>query len=248
MRALKGILAQLSFFTIIPAVQVDLELVAEFSFLAPLVVGATTGVLDFLFLYSIRELLRMNYPILLFPFIELLRGFNHLDGLLDLGDALMIRGRIEDRIRALKDVAVGTGGIGFLIIYSALMFVALNRVDGSNIQSLFSLISAEVLCRASGLLVLALVTPMKGSTLGSIFHNKLKKRWILLLIQSVPFLSLQSSVTFLIVIILFALIGKRFLGGSSGDLTGATITLSFPLFLMSWATCFLFSLRLWPWT
>jgi cobalamin-5'-phosphate synthase (EC 2.7.8.26) len=243
-RALKGILAQLSFFTIIPTVQADLELIAEFSFLAPVVVGITSGVLDFGFLFLIKEALGRIYPILLLPFIEVLRGFNHLDGLLDLGDALMIRGTHEDRLRALRDVAVGTGGIGLLVCYLALMFAALNGVGGLNLMTLFSLMSAEVLSRSLGLLVLGLMSPMKESRLGNMFHKKLRRNWPFLLLQSVPFFGIQSVLIFPVILALFLYVGKRFLGGSSGDLTGAAITLSFPILLMTEAPCFLCSLHL----
>ncbi|BCS92176.1 Adenosylcobinamide-GDP ribazoletransferase [Metallosphaera sp. J1] len=242
MRVLKGILGQLSFFTVIPAGRVDFDLVMEFAFLSPLVVGLVTGVIDYLVVLSLYPVMGRLAWVLLIPVVEVVRGFNHLDGLLDFGDALMIRGTQEERKRALKDVSVGAGGIGLLLVYLTIFYVATQVMGGTGLQTLYQLISAEVLSRVVGLLSLALSNPMEGSTLGRMFHEKLKGKWVALLIESVPFLSLCSAVLMTVLMLLFIYAGKRVLGGSSGDLTGAAITLSFPIILIGEIKCSLFSL------
>ena len=242
MRVLQGILGQLSFFTVIPAGKVDFELVMEYAFLSPLVVGIVTGVIDYLAILPLYLILGHLAWVLLIPVVEGVRGFNHLDGLLDFGDALMIRGTQEERRRALRDVAVGAGGVGLLVVYLTIFYVATQVMGGTGFTTLYQLISAEVLSRVVGLLSLSISKPMEGSSLGKAFHERLKGKWPVLLVESVPFLSLCSLIVTAILTILFVYAGKRVLGGSSGDLTGMAITLSFPIMLISEVKCYPFSL------
>ncbi len=72
----------------------------EYSFLAPIIVGLVTGGIDYIVLRGLYLVLGGVVSILLIPIVEIIRGFNHLDGLLDFGDALMIRGSSEDRRKA----------------------------------------------------------------------------------------------------------------------------------------------------
>ncbi|WP_252896587.1 adenosylcobinamide-GDP ribazoletransferase [Metallosphaera hakonensis] len=78
----------------------DFELTMEYSFLAPIIVGLVTGGIDYIVLRGLYLVLGGVVSILLIPIVEIIRGFNHLDGLLDFGDALMIRGSSEDRRKA----------------------------------------------------------------------------------------------------------------------------------------------------
>jgi len=94
----------------------------------------------YVLLYRILEALA---GIVLLGVVELLRGFNHLDGLLDLGDALMIKGDRERKIKALKDVEIGSGGIGLLLVYLSIQIVALLKL-GFSFYTIFHLISSNV--------------------------------------------------------------------------------------------------------
>src|SRR5690606_36670208 len=46
-------------------------------------------------------------------------GFHHLDGLIDMGDALMSHGTFERKVEIMRDPRIGTGGLGLLIIVSS---------------------------------------------------------------------------------------------------------------------------------
>jgi adenosylcobinamide-GDP ribazoletransferase len=233
-RALKGILAQFSFFTIIPSVKVEeLEVVAEYSFTAPLVVGVIAGVVDFSAYFALWLAFKDIAKILLIAVVELIRGFNHLDGLLDVSDALMVKGDYERRLKALKDVEVGSGGIGGAILYFTLMLASVLLIPPPSLPSLFLLVSAEVSSRSIGLLVLATLKPMEGSFLGSLFHKHLSKRTGWLVVEAIPFLLPFLWVVYLPLYSLFYYLAKRELRGSSGDFTGFVITLSFPVLLMA---------------
>ncbi|BDC19572.1 adenosylcobinamide-GDP ribazoletransferase [Acidianus sp. HS-5] len=234
MKALKGVLSQLSFFTIIPSTNASLEDIATYSFISPIFVGLVTGVIDFAAYFSLFHLLSYSSRFGIIITVEVIRGFNHLDGLLDFGDAVMIKGDYEKRLKALKDVAVGSGGIGLAIVYFSLFLISLCNFPSPSLKTLLILISAEVLSRDLGILILSLLKPMESSYLGKLFHSKLNKRKFIILIEALPFFvfSPLSVVFFLILFVFFYKIGDTVLRGSSGDLIGAIITLSFPLFLL----------------
>ncbi|MFH0904286.1 MAG: adenosylcobinamide-GDP ribazoletransferase [Methanobacteriota archaeon] len=54
--------------------------------------------------------------IIVMIFIYYLTGFNHIDGLADFGDGVAAHGTREKKIAAMRDTAVGTGGMIFCII------------------------------------------------------------------------------------------------------------------------------------
>lgn len=230
MKIFKEIAAQISFFTIIPSVKVTLEETAEMSFLAPIIVGLVTSLIDFIVIFLGFKFLGSYSAILLIPTVEIIRGFHHLDGLLDFGDAVMVRD-YSKRIKALHDVEVGSGGIGLLLVYISLFLIATLSVKK---PLYFPLLIAEVQSRALGILLLSIMKPMEESYMGKIFHEKLKStpKIIILLLQAILFGNFIILISFLVLLLLFYVIGIRILRGSSGDFVGAVITLSFPIFLM----------------
>lgn len=232
MKVLKGILSQISFFTILPSVKADLDEIAEYSFISPIFIGVITGVIDFFAYLGLYQVLGELAKYAMIAVIEIIRGFNHLDGLLDFGDAIMIRGDYERRIKALKDVQIGSGGIGFAIIYLVLMFIAIATLPSPSVYALLSLISSEITCRAVALLALSVLPPMEISYLGKVFHKKLRNKHVIILVQALPFILGYTLISFAVFFLLFYYLAKILLKGSSGDLAGAMITLSFPIFLI----------------
>ncbi len=235
MKALKGVLSQLSFFTIIPSVKAELEEIAEYSFISPIFIGLITGIIDFAVYFSLFQFLGYSSRFAIIITVEIIRGFNHLDGLLDFGDAIMIKGNYEKRLKALKDVAVGSGGIGMAIVYFSLFLISLCNFPIPSFKTILILISAESLSRGLGILILSTLRPMESSYLGKLFHNKLKGKKIIIIAETLPFFILYplALILFIILFVIFYKLGDIILRGSSGDLIGAIITLSFPIFLLS---------------
>ncbi|EZQ10864.1 MULTISPECIES: adenosylcobinamide-GDP ribazoletransferase [Acidianus] len=240
MKALKGILSEISFFTIIPSVKADIEVIAQYSFLSPLIIGLIASVVDFSFYYIFFHFLGRIGGILLIPVIEIFRGFNHLDGLLDIGDGLMVRDP-QRRILAIKDVQVGSGGIGMALVYLSLMIVSLETMPSPSIYSFLNLIGAEISARGIGILVLSLYRPAEWSSIGKTFSSYLRRKYPYVILQVIPFILFYPLIAFFILTFLFILIA-RYIGGSTGDLAGAAITLSFPIMLLMERYCYLISL------
>lgn len=62
-------------------------------------------------------------------FIYYLTGINHIDGLADFGDGVVAHGSREKKIAAMRDTAVGTGGMLFCIlailgVFSSMVLIA----------------------------------------------------------------------------------------------------------------------------
>lgn len=74
-----------------------------------------------------------------------LTGVNHLDGLLDLGDAAVVHGDQDDRVAVLKDTTVGVGAVtaaGLALLALALGFLGLARAGPWTVLSIA--VAAEV--------------------------------------------------------------------------------------------------------
>lgn len=62
-------------------------------------------------------------------FIYFLTGINHIDGLADFGDGVAAHGERDKKIAAMRDTAVGTGGMIFCIIAILGVFSALVSIS-----------------------------------------------------------------------------------------------------------------------
>ncbi len=94
------------------------------------VVGAVLGVI----LAGVGFASSVIFPPLLASFIIIisiycLTGFNHIDGLADFGDGIAAHGSREKKIAAMRDTALGTGGLVFPVIvilgvFSSLFYIS----------------------------------------------------------------------------------------------------------------------------
>src|SRR4030042_1165236 len=78
------------------------------------VVGAVLGIL----IGAVAYIGQVIFPgpvlaALIMGFLYYITGFNHLDGVTDMGDGFMAHGSREKKIKALKDTTLGTGGVAF---------------------------------------------------------------------------------------------------------------------------------------
>jgi len=62
--------------------------------------------------------------------VYLLTGINHLDGVADLGDALVVHGDVEDRVAVMKDADLGVGGtLALVLVVVGLALAAVSLAD-----------------------------------------------------------------------------------------------------------------------
>ncbi len=171
---------------------------------------------------------------LLLALVVGLTGFNQTDGLLDLGDGLMVHGDAEKRLRVMHDHSAGVGAIGatlftYLLTYGAL--AALLQTLGA-FKAAAAVLAAEILCRLPYVLLAWRGRPSHGG-LGSAFVEGFGLRHVLVgLVAAAPgiaaaaWLGWLPMVLALVASVLATLIllrtAHRLLGGIGGDVLGAS--------------------------
>jgi adenosylcobinamide-GDP ribazoletransferase len=165
-------------------------------------------------------------------FVLLITGVHHTDGLLDFGDAVMYHGSREDKIRVMKDLTTGAGGLSLglvVLITTALSIAALSR--GIVIQGL--VISEAAAKFAMVYEAWAGKSAREGmNTLFVMAMHECRWRWLRLCVAFVPLLALSvltlQIVGILVVIIAWTvaavllMISQRQFGGVTGDVMGAS--------------------------
>jgi adenosylcobinamide-GDP ribazoletransferase len=134
------------------------------------VVGAVLGIL----IGTVAYVGQLIFPgpvlaALIMGFIYYITGFNHLDGVTDMGDGFMAHGSLEKKIRALKDTTLGTGGAAFGMLVLLTLYGSIRAVQeegftafGSNLPLLMfsSMFIAEVSAKQSMLTIAAFGKPI----------------------------------------------------------------------------------------
>lgn len=165
----------------------------------------------------------------------MLTGFMHLDGYMDVCDAVMSRRDLETRQKILKDSRVGAFAVicvGILMLAqtgSLLSFIEIS--DNSRGLGLLFIPVASRLCAAFAVMNMK---PMNTSQYNS-FNRKAQYNialFVLLVIMAaVLFLCGISSriiiavLVTMIVYMICALYGNKMLGGMNGDISGYALTL-----------------------
>ena len=225
--------ALLSFFTALPVRDVPLETVARRSYLLPLV-GLFTGAPGAALILPGYAMPSGVVATLALGAVLLAAGLHHTDGVLDVGDALMVRGAPERRRTVLKDSRVGVGGIGALfLVYAPAVAALIALTEDSPARAALSLLAAEVSARSAMLLMLAFGRPAEKGSSSIPFVRSLEgpRRIIgvsLALLGPLPLLLPLGSFAALAVLsvpltALGALrVARTAFGGIGGDIVGAT--------------------------
>ncbi|WOF17322.1 adenosylcobinamide-GDP ribazoletransferase [Methanoplanus sp. FWC-SCC4] len=158
--------------------------------------------------------------------VMVIYGFNHFDGLLDLGDGLMAHGSREKRIKALTDQQIGAGGVAtgilvLLLTYSGLLSVA---------SIPFAILAAEVMAKFSQVVFVVNGKPFREG-MHSYTHS-FTKWWftpvafmLCLPLLLLPLNAFEFGGIFIgmaIPVILLYVLSNRLFGGVNGDVAGAS--------------------------
>ena len=155
--------ALLSFFTALPVRGVSLEGAAREAHLLPLV-GLFTGLPGALILLA-NVLPPGVAATLALGAVLLAAGLHHSDGVLDVGDALMVRGDPERRRQVLADTRLGVGGIGALfLVYAPTLAALAVLAAASPARAALALLATEVGARSAMLLMLVFGEPADESS------------------------------------------------------------------------------------
>lgn len=232
MKLLDHLVAVFGFLTIIPVgSSLPLEVVAEGMYLFPAVglfLGFLGGLVTSLLMRLLPSLVSASLG---FGFLLFLGGFNHLDGLADFGDGLMCVGDSARKIQAMRDTAVGAGGVG-LVVLVVLASVGALSAYGS-LGPLFALMLAECLAKHSMTTLAFLGGPAAGGTSTSFFramkgsggYYRYSTSTVFALLFSYLFFGVKGLLVFLLayfVCVLILLVSHKEFGGLTGDVFGAT--------------------------
>ena len=228
--------ALLAFFTVLPvaAPGSSLDDAARRAYLLPLV-GLLTGLPGAAILLLAYVMPPGVVATLAVGASLVAAGLHHTDGVMDVGDALMVRGSPARRREVLKDSRVGVGAIGALfIVYAPTLAALVALAEVSPEKAAASLLAAETAARSAMLLMLLFGRPAEKSSSSVFFVRSLRegrRRAVALVFAlALPALValplgwgvlaafLAAPVTALVAL---ALARKAF-GGISGDVSGAT--------------------------
>ncbi|AYK14746.1 MAG: adenosylcobinamide-GDP ribazoletransferase [Methanosarcina flavescens] len=134
------------------------------------VVGAVLGLL----IGAIAYIGQIIFPgpvlaALIMGFIYYITGFNHLDGVTDMGDGFMAHGSREKKLKALKDTTLGTGGAAFCMLLLLALYGSIRAIQeeglavvGPDLPVLMfgSMFIAEVSAKQSMLTIAAFGKPI----------------------------------------------------------------------------------------
>ena len=128
---LKGIAGLISFSTVIPLnIHTTIEEMAAFTWFWPIIggmIGIFVGAVGFISL-NVLHLSPLITAAIVYSFAIWFTGFHHLDGLMDMGDGLMVHGDHQKKIGVMRDMMVGTGGISLFFIVAIITFASINAV------------------------------------------------------------------------------------------------------------------------
>jgi adenosylcobinamide-GDP ribazoletransferase len=203
-----------SFLTIIPTNSANLETVAKYMYLFPIVgiaIGLLVGSIGFGLSFFLDPLI---VSLLVVASLMLITGIHHTDGLADFADGLMTKGTKEKKLVAMKDLATGSAGIVAIVLYLVGLIVALSLSTG--LQLFLAIFLSEIVAKFSMVLMASIG---KSASIGS----------------NSPFIELMKNRKKLAVTTIITLIPLIILGGSTGLIIFA-IGITFTLFLVSIST------------
>lgn len=162
--------------------------------------------------------------------VFVLTGINHVDGLTDLADGLAVHGAEADRVAAMRDSALGVGGLlaGALVLLG--LFAVGQVLTGIGRGAIGVIVAAEVAAKLAMLVVLVRGTP-RHEGLGSALAEFATDRSLAVGgVLAAPAIVLTwpspaGAVAIaggLIVALVVGRIANGRLGGISGDVLGAT--------------------------
>ncbi|WP_094229176.1 adenosylcobinamide-GDP ribazoletransferase [Methanolobus psychrotolerans] len=211
-----------------------------------LVVGIVLGLIMGAVAYVLISFLPVSISaVLIIAFVYYITGLNHLDGIADLGDGLTAHGSIEKKLKALKDMSLGIGGVAYACLALLAFYATLTSLyDESMIMYsttadvarifFFAMFVSEVSAMQSMLTIAAFGKPIHEG-LGSILvkNTTVPKYLIGFVIGSIACIAASyyvglgiTGIFAFIAAILATLVllnvTSRHFGGVNGDVIGAS--------------------------
>ena len=157
---IKSLLGLLSFSTIIPVKQyTSIEYMTRLVWCWPfihLIIGILAAVCGII----CADVLHLNpffTSVIIYAFLMLITGYNHLDGVMDMADGVMVQGDPQRKISVMKDSSVGAGGVATLFLVAVLTIAGIYSV--LDYECIAGIIICEMVAKSSLLTTSLLSTP-----------------------------------------------------------------------------------------
>jgi len=225
---LKEISSVFSFLTIIPSNNTNLETVAKYMHIFPIIgiaIGLLVGSIGFGLSFFLEPLI---VSLLVVASLANITGIHHTDGLADFADGLMTRGTKEKKCKAMKDLSTGSAGIVSIVLYVVGAIIALSLTSGYEL--LQAILLSEILAKFSMVLMAGIGNSAAvGSNSPFMQIMKDKRRLaVASVITIIPLVVIGGTVGLILFgasigITLFLIgLSTRSFGGITGDVLGAT--------------------------
>ena len=167
---IKSLLGLLSFSTIIPVKQyTSIEYMTRLVWCWPLI-HLVVGILAAVCGIVCADVLHLNpffTAALIYAFLMLITGYNHLDGVMDMADGVMVHGDPQRKISVMKDSSVGAGGVATLFLVAILTIAGLYNVLDQGIGCYF-IYSTNILNYILSTVIVAVIAYLVGDLVGVI--------------------------------------------------------------------------------
>lgn len=229
----KGFIMALSMFTILPTPYVEwddegVKNMMKFYPVIGLIVGTIWSIVYYLINFLNTSMVLKSSVIMIVPFM--ITGMLHLDGFMDVCDAILSRRDREEKLRILKDSTIGAFAVISLLMLFFLQFGGIYSILEKNI-AFYVLILIPVVSRSAVAYFLLSRPTIKESTLGTYFKKGTNVNDILIMVCSLIFAAVCSFLLLHIyglVLVSLIILGvtiavekcKKEFGGISGDVAG----------------------------
>jgi adenosylcobinamide-GDP ribazoletransferase len=229
----KGFIMALSMFTILPTPYIEwddegVKNMMKFYPVIGLIVGTIWSIVYYLMKFLNTSMVLKSAVIMSIPFI--ITGMLHLDGFMDVCDAILSRRDLEEKLRILKDSKIGAFAVIALLILFFLQFGGIYSIIEKN-MNFYVLILIPLVSRSTVAYYLLSRTTIKESTLGTYFKKGTNINDILIMIFSliiaagVSFFLLKMLGLICVLLIMLSITVsvekcKKEFGGISGDVAG----------------------------
>ncbi|AWK52714.1 adenosylcobinamide-GDP ribazoletransferase [Clostridium beijerinckii] len=234
----KGFLMALSMFTVLPTPYIEwdddgVKNMMKFYPTIGLIVGIIWSIVYYLISFINVSIILKSVIIMMVPFV--VTGMLHLDGFMDVCDAILSRRDKKEKLRILKDSTIGAFAVISLLILFFLQFGGVYSILEKKI-SFFTLILIPITSRSVVAYFLLSRTTIKESTLGTYFKKGTNAQDKILMIVSLALMIMVSFAlmgNYGILLVSSITLGiiwsvekcKKEFGGISGDVAGFALVL-----------------------
>ena len=166
---IRSLLGLLTFSTILPInVFTSIEYMTKLTWCWPFL-HLFIGILAAICGYVSLEFLHLNSfftAAIVYAFLMIITGYNHLDGVMDMADGVMVHGEPERKIRVMKDSSVGAGGVATLFLVASLTIAGIYNI--LDYRFILGIIICEMTAKTS-LITTALLSKPLTPGIGSYF-------------------------------------------------------------------------------